>query len=112
MIRTIVEDYEAKLLPVGASGTGSGARGKAEWERYGNGEVELKIRIHNVNFPDETLLDVQLRSFIIGRIVLKSRRGVLRIQSRSETVPHAKESDSITIVLNGTVILQGIFVPD
>ncbi len=112
MLRTIIEDYEAKLLPVGASGTGSGARGKAEWEKYGNGEEELKISIRNVNFPDETLFDVQLRNFTVGRIVLKRGHGALRIQSKNETVPHVKEGDSITVAMNGTVILLGTFVPD
>lgn len=112
MFRTIVEDYEAKLLPADARHSGADARGKAEWERYGSGEEECLVRIRNVDLPDDTILDVRINQSAIGRIVLKNKKGLLRIESKHETVPRIVEKDIITISMNGIIILTGTFIPD
>ena len=43
MFRRIVEDYECRLVAVDAQ-LDANATGKAEHERYGNGEVEVRSR--------------------------------------------------------------------
>jgi hypothetical protein len=39
MIRRIIEDYEAKLKPVGTGQAQAGMRGKAEWEKFTGGMI-------------------------------------------------------------------------
>ena len=113
IIRTIVEDYEAKLVPAQPPRGGEGARGKAEWERYGNDQEELSVRVRNVELPDETSLDVFLSGGLVGCITLNSGRGLLKIESRKgEGVPHVTEGNTLTVSLESAAVLEGTFVPD
>jgi len=113
LFRRIVEDYEAKLAPVDTSRAGHRARGKAEWERYGNDEEELGIRVRNLDLPDNTWLDVFLNGGLVGRFVLNGGYGVLRIKSRDGAgVPHVAEGNRIEVSHSGTALLAGTFVPD
>lgn len=113
MVRTIVEDYEAKLVPADPPRGGEEARGKAEWERYGNEEEELSVRIRKVDLPDGTSLDVFLSGGLVGRITLKGGRGWLKIESRKgEGVPRATEGNTLAVCLESATVLEGTFVPD
>ncbi len=113
MIRRIVEDYEAKLKPVDPARFGEKARGKAEWERYGNDEEELSVSIRNVNLPDGSELDAYLNSGFVGRIALRGGYGKLEIGNNSgQAAPRAGVGSTMTVSFNGAELLKGTFVKD
>lgn len=113
IVRRIVEDYEAKLVPAHPPRGGDGARGKAEWERYGNDDEELSVRVRNIELPDGTSLDVFLSGGSVGHITLRGGRGSLKIESRKgEGVPRVVEGSTLTVSLESAKVLEGTFVPD
>lgn len=112
-IRRIVEDYEAKLVPSGATHIGSRAKGKAEWEAYGDGGEQLSIRIRNIELAEGTIVDVLLSGGQIGQITVVGNLGELRITSENAgAVPPVRDGDTITVALQGSELLTGVFVPD
>ena len=108
MIRRIVEDYEAKLVPTDSARAGAKARGKAEWERYSNDEEELSVSVRNLDLPDGTELDAYLNGGFVGRLVLRGGYAKVKLESKKgDGVPRAGEGSTMTVSLNGTEILRG-----
>ena len=112
MLRRIVEDYECRLVAVDAQ-LDATATGKAEHERYGNGEVELSVRVRGVPLADGVRLEVHMEIGDVGSIVLKNGRGELKIESRAGAiVPAVKAGDRILLTHDGKPLLAGVFAPD
>ncbi len=113
MFRRIIEDFEAKLVPGDVSRAGQKTQGKAEWERYGNDEEELSIRVRHLDLPDHTSLDVLLHGGLIGTLVLSGGYGELRMKSQDGTgVPRVAEGNRIEVSHSGSAVMAGVFVPD
>lgn len=111
--RNIVEDYEARLQPVDTVRAGINANGKAERELFSNGEEEFDVRVRSLEVPDDSSLNVYLEQQFVGQIVVKNKRGRLRIESRNGiTVPVVAAGNKITVMLDGAVLLDGLFAED
>ena len=111
--RTIVEDYEAKLQPVDSIRAGVNAGGKAEWERFGNGEEEFDVRVRKVELQDDSTLDVYLEQQFVGQIIVRKKQGRLRIESRNGgIIPAVAARKKISVRIDGSVVLEGIFIED
>jgi hypothetical protein len=109
-MRRIVEDYEAKLSS--PPGTGSG-RGKAEWERYGDGSEELSARFRKLDLPDGATVEVRIDGVAVGQAILSGGSGRLEFESaKGHEVPKAVEGQAVQVIHGGTVILEGVFEPD
>ena len=112
-IRSIVEDYETQLRVVDITLAGASAKGKSEWERYGNGETEFSVRIRNVDLGDDAMLNVYLDKQYVGQIKISNRKGTLRIESKSyNTVPSVTEGMLLTILLGTSQLFEGTFIKD
>lgn len=108
-----MEDYEARLLPVDIMHAGNNARGKAERERFRNGEEEFDVRVRGIDLPDGSALDIYVEKQCVGQIIVTNRHGRLRIESRNGvTVPTVAAGNSIRVMIDGAVILEGLFVED
>lgn len=112
-IRSIIEDYETHLRIVDIARAGASAKGKSEWERYGNGETEFSVRIRNVDLNDDSILNVYLEKQFVGQITIKKRKGTLRIESRNgNIVPSVTEGTLLTILLGSSQLFEGKFIKD
>ena len=88
-------------------------KGKAEWEKFANGDEEFEVRVRNVDLPDGTTLDVLLSGGLIGRIELDGNYGELILESRKGVgVPRVHEGYKIAVTHLGTPLLEGAFVVD
>ena len=113
LIRRIVEDYEAKLAPPTDDPAVSTARGKAEWERFANGDHEFDVRVRGIALPDGASLDVLLDDRLVGHLALVRGRGRLTLSSRDgAAVPAARTGQTLRVVHRAVTVLVGTFVPD
>ena len=110
-VRVVLEDYEARLKPpLGSSVEGLG---KAERERYKDGEEEFELKLHQLGLPNGSTVEVFLRDASIGSANVTDGRGVFRITSKTGSrVPEVSAGDVIEVHLQGAVILRGTFHRD
>lgn len=112
-IRRIVLDFEARLTPLGPATQWPKARGKAEWERFGDGGEELDVDVYRMQLPDATVLDVYIERQLVGQITLRNGYGTLKLESRfHHAVPAATDGDVMLITHDGEPLLTGTFIPD
>lgn len=109
-MKRIVEDYEAKLRPPDDSGRGGG---KAEWERYGNGEEELSVRFRKLDVPDGAMAEVRLAGRTLAVVQTSRGGGIVKLESsEGAQVPPVATADVVEVVHDGAVLLTGEFAPD
>jgi hypothetical protein len=111
-IRDVSEELEAKLSPV-VAGAGAAARGKAEWKVYRDGSQRAKLRASGLGLADGVAVDLVLNGRLIGRAeVLRGALHFRRESERGDLVPAAHAGESVQIVVEQRVILEGIFRPE
>ena len=111
MIRRIVEDYECRLAPPDPAVSGPGATGKAERERFANGDEEMEVRVRKLDLPDGIQLDVLLNGGNVGGIEVQKGRGEIILDSRKRAgVPKVAAGDRIAVLRGGTPLLEGTFM--
>ena len=110
-IRSVSEELEVKLRPIadGALLTTS-SRGKGEWKLYGDGSRQCKVSVTNLDLPDGTELQLQVRDRLIGEMIAERSIARFRRESeRGEIVPSVQANDVLRVLLQGKVILEGSF---
>ena len=109
-MRRIIEDYEAKLRPPVGRRAG---RGKAEWERYGDGNEEFHARFRKLDLPDGASVEVRLDGALLGKTMISKGTGSLKFRTESgDRVPKAVAGQVAEIVHDGVIVLEGTFEPD
>ncbi len=113
LFRKIVEDYEARLAAPGEQSAHERASGKAEHERFEDGEVQFEVRGRGLSLADGAQLDIRLNGEVVARTALTSGRTSLRLSTRTgDTIPAVRAGDRIDLVHRDTVLLTGRFEPD
>ena len=106
--KAILEDYEAKILPIKNSHVTG--KGKVEWERYGSGEVEFELKLKKLNIPDGTSLEVHLNGRHLGSAEVQSSRAVfLLVNVRGDVVPRIRSGDLLEVHKDGVAVMSGEF---
>jgi hypothetical protein len=109
-IRRIEEDYEAKLRPPDGARSG---KGKAEWERYGDGSIEFDARFRGVDIADGSKAELRLDGVILGYADVIGGVGRWRASTENgDDVPTVMSGQVVSIVRDGRILLSGTFVPD
>ena len=113
LFRRIVEDYEARLAPPETSADRRAARGKAEHERFEDGEVQFEVTGRGLEIADGTEVEIRLNGGLVARAAVSRGRISLRLSSRaSDAVPVVRAADRIEIAHRSAVLLLGRFAPD
>lgn len=111
--RRIVEDYEARLAPAGGAVGSHSSRGKAEHERFEDGEVQLEISARGLDLADATELEVRVNGVAVARGVAKRGRMSVRLSNRAgHAIPPVRAGDRLEVVHRSVVLLSGEFLPD
>jgi hypothetical protein len=111
--RRIVEDYEARLASPGATTGRSQASGKAEHERFEDGEVQFEVRGRGFELADGTELEIRLNGLVVARAAAKRGGISLRLSNRKgHTIPTIQAGDRLEIAYLGEVLLLGCFDSD
>lgn len=112
-LRSVVEDFEAKLESTGANEFSQFGRGEVERELYGDGSAELKIQFSSSNLPDGSIVSLMIDGVHAGDFEVSNGRDYQRIDSQSgRTVPSVKTGDTADVIYDDITILSGIFYPD
>lgn len=113
LFRRIVEDYEARLSPADTSAQGHAASGKAEHERFEDGEVQFEIAARGLNIADGAELEIRVNGEPVGRGPVRRGRMSLRLSSQAgQTIPSIRSGDRLEVVHRSLVLLRGEFLPD
>lgn len=111
--RRIVEDYEARLASPGAMADRSQASGKAEHERFEDGEVQFEVRGRGFELADGTELESRLNGLVVARAAVRRGGTSLRLSNRKgDTIPTVRAGDRLEVAHLGEVLLLGCFQPD
>jgi hypothetical protein len=111
--RRIVEDYEARLASPETTADRSQASGKAEHERFEDGEVQFEVRGRGFELADGTELEIRLNGLVVARAAAKRGGISLRLSNRKgHTIPTVQAGDRLEIAYLGEVLLLGCFDPD
>lgn len=98
-VKRIVEDYEARL----SSLQGRKARGKAEWERYGNGETKFDLAVKGLEVPEGISVEVLSDGVDVGTFQIKRGRGQLVI----DNPPFRPEPGTTITIVSGAILMSG-----
>lgn len=112
-IRTVKNELEAKLFPVGRTSFFSRPRGKIERKVYENGNQRFKVLISNFKLPDGEEVELVVSDKVIT--TLKIKKGSSQLDLKSEqgaSVPEVKEGDIAELRYQGNIIVKGRFVQD
>lgn len=114
LFRRIVEDYEARLSPpADADEASANARGKAEHERFGDGEVEFGVRLRGLRIRDGAEVEIHLNGSKLASVPVDSGRAMLVLSlGGGDRIPAVKSDDRLEIIVRGRVLLAGRFAPD
>jgi hypothetical protein len=108
--RRIVEDYEAVLA---APAPGVDARGKAEHERFEDGEIQFEVRGRGLELADGAELDIRLNGEVVAQTAVRRGGTSLRLSNRSgHTIPEVRAGDRLELAHRGLVLLAGSFHSD
>jgi hypothetical protein len=111
--RRIVEDYEARLASPGATIDRSQASGKAEHERFEDGEVQFEVRGKGFELADGAELEIRLNGLVVARTAVRRGGTSLRLSNRKgHTIPAVRAGDRLEVAHLGEVLLLGRFDPD
>jgi hypothetical protein len=110
LFRRIVEDSEARLAPPGAA---AGAGGKAEHQRFADGEVRFEVRGRGLELAEGAELEIRLNGAVVGRASVARGRFSLRLsRRRGDPIPEVRAGDGLEIRHRAVVVLEGSFRPD
>ncbi len=109
-IKTVVEEYEAKLEPAGAQR----CHGKIECKTYGNGERALKVRVRDIgDIAAEYPLRLFVNDALIGELVRTGKKAELNWSSRQgDSIPTVSAADETQIRSGDLALASGIFYED
>lgn len=109
-IRRIVQEYEAKLTPVGAQSV----TGKIECKTYGDGERALEVKVRDLGdvAPDYPL-QLFINDTLIGDLKRTRNKAELEQDSRDgEPVQSCSAGDEIEIRSGELILTSGVFYVD
>lgn len=113
LFRRILEDYEARLASPEATADRSQASGKAEHERFEDGEVQFEVRGRGFELVDGTELEIRLNGLVVARTAVRRGGTSLRLSNRKgHTIPTVQAGDRIEVAHLGEVLLPGCFDSD
>jgi hypothetical protein len=113
LFRRIVEDYEARLAAPGQSAARDAASGKAEHERFEDGEIQFEVRGRGLDLVDGAELDIRLNGEVVARTTVSRGGASLRLSTRtSDPIPKVRAGDRLELAHRGIVVLVGSFDPD
>ena len=108
-IRRVLEEMETSIQSFGDSQI----TGRCEWKRYGNGDLDLKIRLFGLGAYVGTPLNVQIAGtvFLTWTPKQDNERHTLDLADRSD-LPHVRKGDILNVLDGETVIAIGDFYED
>ncbi len=113
LFRRIVEDFEARLSPpTDADEESANARGKAEHERFGDGEVEFGVRLRGLSIRDGAEVEIHLNGSKLASVPVDNGRAMVLSLGGGDRIPAVKSDDRLEIIARGRVLLAGRFAPD
>jgi hypothetical protein len=108
-IRSVLEEYEAKLEPPPTSPYPE-ARGKAEWKVYSNGTRQAKASASRLDLPDGAVVELVTANRRIASLTVEGGMARYRRESeRGEDAPLVEVGQVLEVVYGGQVILAGRF---
>lgn len=112
-IKTVKNELEAKLFPVGKTSFFSRPRGKIERKEYGNGNLRFKVIISNFKLPDGEEVELVISDNLITTLKLKKGSAQLDLKSESGgKIPTVSEGDFAELRYQGNIIVKGKFIKD
>jgi hypothetical protein len=111
--RRIVEDFEAHLAPPDSAIVAKTGAGKAEHERFEDGEVQFEVRGRDLAVAEGTELEVRLNGVVVARTVVSQGRISLRLSNQhGNLIPAVRAGDRLEVAHRSVVLLEGSFRPD
>lgn len=109
--RHVTEEHEVVLRPTAAApADAAAARGKGEWKLYGDGSRQCRVSVTDLSLPEETVLHLFVSGRHAGEMVVQRKNARFRRESeKGEFVPAVQENEILQILLQGVVILEGMF---
>jgi hypothetical protein len=109
-IRRIVEEYEAKLTPVGAQHV----TGKIECKTYGDGERALNVKVRDVgDVAPEYPLQLFINDTLIGELKRTRNKAELELDSRDgDPLPICSAGDEVELRSGELIMTSGVFYID
>ena len=87
--------------------------GKVEWQRHGDGSEELDARFRKLELPDGSSVEIRLDGAVLGCASISAGAGYLKLESvKGEAVPKVVAGQVAEVLLDGVVLLTGVFKPD
>lgn len=112
-IRTILQEYEAKLTAINSGAWFFKPAGKMERKKYGDGHKRLKVVFRRFKVPDGQQVDIFINDQLIGKVAVKQGTGRYELLSENgDTVPEISPDDVAEIRYLDQVIVRGIFYLD
>lgn len=107
-MRTVLQEFEAQLQP--ADRAYPNARGKAEWKRYGDQSLRLKVKASGLNLPEGPSLEITMDGQKIGEMVIEGNRARFeRDSEKGEVVPAVHADQVIQVYFGSQLLLTGKF---
>jgi hypothetical protein len=92
---------------------GPDAAGKAEWERFGDGDERFKVRLRKLALADGASLDIHVMDAKVGSTSVRDGSALFVLQSSDgRSVPAVREGDRVVVALEGGALFGGVFVRD
>jgi hypothetical protein len=112
--RKITRELEARMTPPStANTTGGKPGGKAERKWYGDGGERLKLHVSGLDLPDGTPVKLAIASRPVATLAVQ--RGRLKFDTESppgQSVPEAREGETIAVEQGGIILVSGRFNRD
>jgi hypothetical protein len=112
--RKVTRELEARLIPPPtAIISGGKPGGKAERKWYGDGGERLKLRVSGLDLPGGTPFNLAIASRPVATLAVQSGRLKFDTESQSgQSVPDAREGETITVEQGGIILVSGRFNRD
>jgi hypothetical protein len=111
-MRSVLQEYEAKLRPVQVVGSGGAdaAHGKGEWKVYADGGRKCKVWVSGLDLSDGAVLQLAVSGQQIAEIMVRGGRARYRRESeRGEALPSVEVNQVLQVSYAGQIILDGEF---
>ena len=108
-----LSEIEANLYKVPTPKFFRSPKGEVEYKDYDDGEKQLEAKFYGIKAPDGSMVELKLNGTSILNFSLKNGRINVKLSSNEgHQIPKMTVDDIVEIALNGTVMLQGKFLPD